>query len=434
MASISREPNGRRTIQFVGPDGKRRSIRLGKVSQRTAEGIKVRVESLVTAAITGNMDDDLARWVAEREDAMIAKLAAVGLVPKRAIATLEAFLNRYIESRVDVKPATITNWTQVKRSLIDHFGADRPLRSITVGDCENYRLYLLGRGFAPTTAARWLRFARQFFTAARKHKLVAVNPFSEIEAPAASPSDRQFFVTAEATRRLLEAAPGIHWKVIIGLSRWGGMRCPSEVLSLRWQDVDWEKGRLTVTSPKTEHRPGRATRVVPLFPELRPILEAAFEAAPEGAVYVVDPKYRKAALGPRGWMNCNLRTTFEKIIKRAGLTPWPRLFHNLRASRETELADRFPIQTVTAWMGNTPRIAMKHYLQVRDEDFDAAVNPVQNPVQQAHAGPRNAKQPKPENPVSSGVREGVRACAIQEVDRGGVEPPTRGFSVRCSTS
>ena len=34
MASITRESNGRRTIQFVCGDGKRRSIRLGKVSQR----------------------------------------------------------------------------------------------------------------------------------------------------------------------------------------------------------------------------------------------------------------------------------------------------------------------------------------------------------------------------------------------------------------
>ena len=50
MASISKEPNGRRTIQFVGADGKRRSIRLGKVSQRTAEMVKVKVEALVAAS------------------------------------------------------------------------------------------------------------------------------------------------------------------------------------------------------------------------------------------------------------------------------------------------------------------------------------------------------------------------------------------------
>ena len=44
MASITNESGGRRTIQFVGSDGKRRSVRLGKVSKRTAEAINARME------------------------------------------------------------------------------------------------------------------------------------------------------------------------------------------------------------------------------------------------------------------------------------------------------------------------------------------------------------------------------------------------------
>jgi hypothetical protein len=44
VASIAREKNGNRRILFVAPDGKRPTIRLGKVSQRTAESIKYRVE------------------------------------------------------------------------------------------------------------------------------------------------------------------------------------------------------------------------------------------------------------------------------------------------------------------------------------------------------------------------------------------------------
>ena len=48
MASITREANGRRLIQFTDTDGKRRNIRLGKVSQRVAEAIKSKIESLIT--------------------------------------------------------------------------------------------------------------------------------------------------------------------------------------------------------------------------------------------------------------------------------------------------------------------------------------------------------------------------------------------------
>src|SRR5262249_42160925 len=84
-------------------------------------------------------------------------------------------------------------------------------------------------------------------------------------------------------------------------------------------------------------------------------------------------KFRKSAMGPAGWMNANLRTTFTKIIKRAGLSPWPKPFQNLRASRETELVEKHPVHVVTGWLGNTPRVAMQHYLMITDEHFDAAV-------------------------------------------------------------
>ena len=42
------------------------------------------------------------------------------------------------------------------------------------------------------------------------------------------------------------------------------------------------------------------------------------------------------------------------------------------ASRETELARAFPLHVVTEWLGNTPQVALKHYLRVTDEDFAQA--------------------------------------------------------------
>ena len=121
---------------------------------------------------------------------------------------------------------------------------------------------------------------------------------------------------------------------------------------------------MRVPSPKTAHLPGKAERFIPLFPELAPHLEAAFDAAREGAEYVVG-KYRGGAT--------NLRTQFEKIIRRAGLTPWPRLFHNLRSSRQTELTDRFPAHVVASWLGNSEEVARRHYLQTTDAHFAAAL-------------------------------------------------------------
>jgi hypothetical protein len=121
--------------------------------------------------------------------------------------------------------------------------------------------------------------------------------------------------------------------------------------------VDWERKRFCVNSPKT------GSRWVPIFPELAPYLEECFDRAEEGAVHVIT-RYRDA--------NANLRTTFTKIIKRAGETPWPKLVHNLRASRETELAAQCPIHVVCQWIGNSPAIAAEHYLTVREDDYERA--------------------------------------------------------------
>ena len=392
MASISRESNGRRTVQFVAPDGKRRSIRLGKVTQRIAETVKLRVELLVAAKLAGHaIDDETARWLAGLEETIIDKLAAVGLVPKResaSVTTLADFLAEYVSRRVDVKPATKEVWRQTERNLIECFGAQCDIRTIDETAAEDFKLFLLKAKLASTTVAKRLQFARQFFKPAVKRKLIPSNPFADVSSKATINPDRERFITPEETAKLLSACPNIDWRVIVALSRWGGLRCPSEVLTLKWADIYWKNGRFLIHSPKTEHHPGKDTRVAPLFPELRAILDEAFEARAEGAVYVVsNDAYRAAADTAGGWRNCNLRTQFNRIIRRAGLEPWPRRFHAMRASRETELVRDHPIHVVTAWLGNTPQIAVKHYLMVTETDFANAIGrlvdmAVQNPVQQ----------------------------------------------------
>ena len=123
MASISREANGRKVVQFVGADGKRRSIRLGQVSKRMAEAVRIRVEHLAAAAVTGHaLDSETGRWVAELGDDLADKLARVGLVPRRESATLAGFLQTYIDSRIDIKPASRLILRHVKHDLTGFFG------------------------------------------------------------------------------------------------------------------------------------------------------------------------------------------------------------------------------------------------------------------------------------------------------------------------
>ncbi len=127
--------------------------------------------------------------------------------------------------------------------------------------------------------------------------------------------------------------------------------------------MDWERNRIRVPSPKTEHHAGGDCRYIPLFPELQLHLREVFEAAEPGEEWVIT-RYRMGTM--------NLRTELGRIVKKAGVMQWPRLWQNLRATRETELAERYPIHVVCAWIGNSRAVAQSHYLQVTEEHFEQA--------------------------------------------------------------
>lgn len=158
--------------------------------------------------------------------------------------------------------------------------------------------------------------------------------------------------------------------------RCAGLRCPSEVFRLKWSDVNFAAGRMTIPNVKTAGQTGKEYRVCPLFAALRPHLEDAFELAEPGTVYVVRgamaDNIRAKMDGPNGSNDANTRTAFLKLIKRAGLLPWPRLFHTLRASCETDLLEKFPISAVTEWLGHSAAVALKHYTRVPDHLFERA--------------------------------------------------------------
>lgn len=210
-----------------------------------------------------------------------------------------------------------------------------------------------------------------------KRRLIPANPFADLRTPASLPDDRKAYVTVADTERLLAVANPT-WRTIIALCRFAGLRCPSEVFRLKWSDVNFATGRMTIPNVKTAGQTGKNYRVCPLFPPLRPHLEDAYEIAEPGTEYVVSgpmaDNIRAKMDGPNGSNDANTRTTFLKLIKRAGLTPWPRLFHTLRASCETDLLERFPISAVTEWLGHSAAVALKHYTRVPDHLFALAAD------------------------------------------------------------
>jgi integrase len=328
MASLSREQGSWR-LQVMLPDRTRKTLRLGAIARRDAEKFKEHVERIVACIRFANpIDPETAVWAAKLPDETFSKLVDIGLMAPRQkaeAATLAGFVEGYIEGRKgDAAPASIELFQKAKENLIEFFGADRLLSAIAPGETDDFRIWLRKRVGENTTARR-VAFAKQFFRAAVRRRLLVENPFADLTGGVKPNASRFYFVDRDAALRVLDACPSAEWRMIFALARFGGLRIPSELVGLKWTDVDWARNRLRVESPKTRCH-GKAERIIPLFPELAKPLQELFDLAPEGETFVV-PLARDPSI--------NLRTGMVKIIRAAGLVPWAKTFQNLRSSRQT---------------------------------------------------------------------------------------------------
>ncbi len=396
MASVTVETRNGRTlyrVEYRDADKRRRKIRLGAIAKKDAQAIACKVDDLVSAAISGSGPSPaLAEWLAKIGDDLHNKLAEQELCKPRNNFTLEQWLTRYMaEHSPRVGEYCRRNLENSKSCLLEYFTPEKSLRGISSDDAQAYRLWLAdSKGYAQATIAQHVKKTKQFFIAAAKFGAIEKSPFSEVLAGTMANAERSFYVPAADIEKAIAMAPDAQWRLIIALSRYAGLRSPSEVLALRWADVDFVAGTLTVYATKTA-RHGKTKRVVPILPELKPHLEDAFDPASERCI----SRYQTT--------NLNLRKVFLEILAKAKLKPWPRLFHNLRGSLQTDLADRFPSHVVTDWLGNTERVANAHYLQVTTNHLlTAATQGVGQQVGHslAESTPKQGKS-LPENPAKT---------------------------------
>jgi len=319
---------------------------------------------LSAKATNGDIPQDTGIWINGLDETLADRMAVAGLIEDRGAQQLGEFLDTYLKTRTSSKPNTLRNLEVGKRALIAFLGESKSIRKVTPAEADAFRQAMIAKGLGENSVRRRCGMARQFFNAAIRQRIIRENPFRDIKCNVRAMPDRFFYVTREMALKVLDACPNIQWKVIFALARFGGLRCPSEIQGLMWEDVDFGNSRIRVRSPKTEHHENGASRIIPLFPELEPLLLEAMAAAEPGTKHVVW-QYQME--------NGNLRTGMERIIWRAGLKPWPKLFNNLRSSRQTELADTMPMHVVCRWMGNSKPVATEHYLQVTDEHFRKAV-------------------------------------------------------------
>ena len=406
MASLQKQGD-RRVLQFTHPHRGRQTLRLGRIDKASAERVKHHVEQLVSSISLGTpLVAETHAWLGTLTDDFHSTLVRIGLaLPREAPATinLDAFLESYIEFHSTRMPNTIRNYRQSLRHLTSFFGKDRDIRAITPGEAEDYREYLRKAGLAEATVSREIKRAKQFFASAADKRLIPENPFKRVKGGSQKNKGRQFFVYESLTASIWNACPDDEWRLLYALCRYQGLRNPSETFALRWEDVVWGpdgEEYLIIRSRKTKER------IVPIFPEVKPLLQAASARAQGGNGFVIQR---------HGGTLKNISGEFKRILNQAGITPWPRLFHNLRSTRQTELVQVYEAHVVAAWLGNSEKIADDHYLQVIPDHIRKAT---QNPTHQFSALSGTERSPETRKDVSPAI---AKDTSVQIPPRG-VEP------------
>ncbi|HUT58584.1 MAG TPA: tyrosine-type recombinase/integrase, partial [Phycisphaerae bacterium] len=186
------------------------------------------------------------------------------------------------------------------------------------------------------------------------------NPFRKVAGTAPIPDKDWAYVDEATLDTLFEACPTMGWRLTLALPRLAGLR-RGEAWRLQWSDVDLVGRRLTIRNPQSHRSTKKRTRQVPIVPKLYDLLFEAANDESNGEFVIARGSTPQPSHMHRG---------FGRLCRRAGVEPWARWCHTLRKNCETDWAGQYPIHVVTEWLGNSPVVAMQHYVHATEADFD----------------------------------------------------------------
>ncbi len=341
---------------------------LGKVSKRQANEFKMMLGRYIEArAISAAIPADIAEWVNSLSGGIKERLIKIGLIEATGgDYTVLEWASRYIEikkSNPSIQKTTIYKYLATYRKLEIFFKREK-LSDVTPVLANRFRAYLKDVVvIGDNTINKHFCHIKEMFAYAVEQQILRKNPFDGQKTSVSANPERFFYVSLDLAKQVLDACPDTETKLMFALARFGGLRIPSELKDLKWSDIHFDKDVFTVRSPKTHHHNDKGVRQIPIFQELKGLFLQAFDEAPAGEVYVL-PRYRRD----------NPRTMFMRMLDKAGIPVWQKIFQNCRSTRETELfrMTNGNVKAVCSWLGNTPAIAMAHYAQITDADMKQA--------------------------------------------------------------
>ena len=355
-------------IQWYDENRKRLTIYLGgsRYSKKNAEEVKGIVEILLLHQWRNDsiLDKKTTTWLETAPTEILTKLEKVGLISLDKPKTCQELWDSFLIYKAKMKPATQVIYRTSQQHFFEAFSATGILDEITVERLLEWR-QSLSLKYPEATVATVMKTLKTVFNYAVDIGWLQQRPMEKVPLGSFVNRKKDRLITDKEINKLLEASPTQEWRVIIVLARYGGLRCPSELMPLRYSDIDWAKHCFRVRSPKTERHHGHQERLVPLFSEIRKELEQLrLERSPKDDDFVI-----QGFVGQTKW---NLLPPFHRIAQKSGLGKIARPFDNMRMSRSNEIERQFGSLKESLWLGHSERVKKNHYFQLSDVDFSEA--------------------------------------------------------------
>lgn len=277
----------------------------------------------------------------------------------------------YLDNKKDtVSPSTYREYVRLIAGYVCPRLGATVVSDITQATIQSF-VSAYQRNHSEKSTKNLLGLVHSIFDYARRNKLIYENPAEYIRITASAPY-RYYIYSSEEVEQLLElASKKGNFAIPIYLAALCGLRM-SECMGLRWEDINWEKGSLTIRQVAISHN-GKAeikstakTRssnreiCIPqqVLDYLRPFRQR------EGYVYTRTGEVEAGDLyGAR----------FRDFLKSVGL-PHTR-FHDLRHFAATTLMDAgVPDKIASSYLGHSSTNMTKKYQHIRANTERTAAN------------------------------------------------------------
>ncbi|GGK90954.1 tyrosine-type recombinase/integrase [Deinococcus radiotolerans] len=240
----------------------------GTISARRKDGKVVGWKGSVVIGYDGDRMER--RWVSGKTKADVQQKMAqlrtelhTGMLADSEGATVAQFIDRWLDAkeRDGVKPNTLRSYRDTDRLYIrPHIGRMK-LDKLRPLDVERVLNALRKEGKSAQVLAYTLRVLKMALRQAVRWQMLPRNVADAITPPKATRQEMQVW-TPEQVAKFLDAAQGHRMHAAFYLGLMTGMR-RGELLGLQWDDVDWERSRLTVRHNLVEIRTEAQGRVIP---------------------------------------------------------------------------------------------------------------------------------------------------------------------------